>query len=254
VQRCSGYDGCISSICEKSFVIPCWIALLHTISASTYFVLIQYVTLISLCLLEILYVERCFQAYYTARKVSTPQVIGLDLTGSAVNDEHVQSSKDTFEVIGTVLFLLSSFTRYVGLGFLLLAVPLAYESVRRKMTSRVIYVMYDKKQQHVDHQMLQFWMQSAGLGSKLIVGVPSARNSDLVQTIRAIHCVDTVIAEAPGKADLMFLERLHIDFVVMNSNQTKFVTDEMISAKRVVVIGEDCVARLVDPKLERKME
>ena len=42
-------------------------------------------------------------------------------------------------MIGTALFIFP-LTTYIGLILLLLAVPLAYESVRRKIKKRVMYV------------------------------------------------------------------------------------------------------------------
>ena len=112
----------------------------------------------------------------------------------------------------------------------------------------------------MDHRLLKFWMQAAAMGSKLVVGVVG-RNSqaqDMVLNACASSSVDTVIAEAPLKADLMFLEKQKIDFVVMapwqTANNIKSVTDEVVDSNRVLTIGEDNVARPVEPKVGSKTE
>lgn len=261
VHRARNYGGFIDAVCDKAFVIPCWIALLHSVADSTHFVLLQYAALIALVLAETASGCIRFKAYYTTGGVAAPRVVGFDFSSSAVKADHIGKAKQTFEMVGTALFILSSWTRYIGLILLLLAVPLAYESVRRKVVQRVIYVVASSNndKQYLDHQTLKFWMQAAAMGSKLVVGVPvsaaaRSNNTDMVLTARAVPCVTTVIAEAPAKADLMFLEKLHIDFVVTSHSQAKLVTDEVVNAKRVLAIGEDGVARLVDSKVEGKKE
>jgi len=47
--------------------------------------------------------------------------------------------KETFEMVGTSLLVLPRFG-IIGLAFLSSSVPLAYESVRQKITNRVMYV------------------------------------------------------------------------------------------------------------------
>ena len=79
-------------------------------------------------------------------------------------------------------------------------------------------------------------------------------NSDMVLNACTISCVDKVISETPSKADLMFLEKNRIDFVVMAPGQNKFVTDEVIIANRVLAIGDDGVAHPLTPKVEGKAE
>lgn len=263
LHRNRNYGGFIDAVCDKAFIIPCWIALLPLVSTATYFVWLQYATLMILLLAETASgCVRC-QAYFTAGGVPSPKVVGLDFSSSAVKADHVGKAKQTFEMVGTALFMLV-FTRYLGLVLLLLAVPLAYESVRRKVVQRAIYVVaISNDKNSVDHKTLKFWMQAASMGSKLVVGVPSSStvasssSVDAVLTARAVNCVHTVIAEAPVKADLMFLEKLQIDYVVMppgTHQVTKFVTEEVVNAKRVLAIGDDGVARLVESKAEGKKE
>ena len=150
-------------------------------------------------------------------------------------------------MVGTTLFILP-YTRYLGLALLFLAVPLAYESVRRKVKKRVIYVVCSKPA--FDHKVLKFWMQAKGMGSKLIVGIPGTKQTDMVLNACATSCVDEVICEAPKKADIMFLEKLSIDYVVSVAGDQNFVTDEVIGANRCLCIGENNVARPIVPKEE----
>ena len=68
----------------------------------------------------------------------------------------------------------------------------------------------------------------------------------------ATMCVDEVVAEAPIKADLMFLERQRIDYVVFMPNQTGLVTDEVISAGNCLVLSDDQAVRPMKQKLDSK--
>jgi hypothetical protein len=151
-------------------------------------------------------------------------------------------------MVGTALFILP-FTRYLGLTFLMLAVPLAYESVRRKVTRRVMYVSGSGDK--LDHKALKFYMQVKAMGSKLIVGFPD-KKTDMILTACACSCVDEVIAEAPEKLDLMFLEKQGIDYVISSAGQGKVVTDEVLNANRCLSIGEDGIARPLKAKGEEK--
>jgi hypothetical protein len=187
-----------------------------------------------------------FQAYFTSGGVPAPKVEGFDFSTSAVQADHIGKAKQTFEMVGTALFMLP-LSRYVGLAFLLLAVPLAYESVRRKVKRRVVYVTGNVKT--FDNKTLKFWMQAKALGSKLIVGIPGKNLKEMVLNACASSSVDVVIAEAPAKADLMFLEKQGIDFCICAPGEvTKFVTDEVVNANRCLTIGEDGIARPLKAK------
>jgi hypothetical protein len=168
-------------------------------------------------------------------------------------------------MFGTMFFLLSIYTRYVGLLFLILAVPLSYESIRSIMKRYIVYVTWDssnnrQNQISVDHPTLTFWSQVSGLGShQLIVGIPSkTKQSDkIAKLVRDIHYVHAVIVDAPTKIDLIFLEQVQIDYVMVNDSRQidKYVTDEVLRAKRVCIIdGDDGIVRILDANLERKKE
>ena len=168
------YGGFLDANCDKAYVIPCWISLLHVVPNTSYLKLVQYVSFICLILAEAASACVRFKAYFTNGGVPAPKVEGFDFSTSAVKADHIGKAKQTFEMAGTALFIIPV-TRYVGLLLLACAVPLAYESVRRKVKTRVIYVQCDKTT--LDHKIIKFWMQSKAMGSKLIVGDGPARKS-----------------------------------------------------------------------------
>lgn len=108
----------------------------------------------------------------------------------------IGKAKQTLEMVGSALFVLP-WLRHAGLILLALAVPLAYESVRRKVKRRVIYVDgADQGGNDACHKTLKFWMQARGMGSKLIVGVVGKeKTTDMVLNACACSAVDEVIAE-----------------------------------------------------------
>lgn len=124
-----------------------------------------------------------------------------------------------------------------------------------------VVVCGSSTKQQFDHKLLKFWTQTKALGSKLIVGVVDAKATDMVCNACSSSCVDEVIAEAPAKADLMFLERQKIDYVVFHNSSSNnsattttslLVTDEVIGAGVCLVIGDDHVVRPLRPKERRE--
>lgn len=261
LHRNSTYGGFVDAVCDKAFVVPCWIALLHVVQESNYLRWLQYFILFFLILAEVASGCIRFRAYFTSVAVPAPKVEGFDFSTSAVKADHVGKAKQTFEMVGTALFILP-WARYLGLSFLFLAVPLAYESVRRKITKRVLYVNAGTKLKSLDHKTLKFWMQAKAMGSKLVVGFPmvEAENDDSKKKAEmgkifnalACSCVDEAVAEAPEKLDLMFLEKQKIDYVISKVAEPQFVTDEVVNAGRCLQIGEDGTVRLFELKQAKK--
>lgn len=251
LHRQRSYGGFVDAVCDKAFVIPCWILLLNTVPSSSYLKLLQYFTLFSLILAETASGCIRFRAYFTSGGLPAPKVEGFDFSTSAVTADHVGKAKQTFEMMGTALLIIP-LTRYMGALVLFLAVPLAYESVRRKVISRVVYVSGDVNS--FDHKTIRLWIQAKAMGSKLYVGVPGENMTDKILNACAVSCVDEVIAEAPAKADLMFLEKHGIDFCVISPGQSKFVTDEVIHSNRCLQLGEDGIARPLTFKSQSKAD
>ncbi len=141
--------------------------------------------------------------------------------------------------------------RYAGLVLLAAAVPLAYESVRRKINKRTIYV--DGTSDKFDHETLKFWKQAKNLGSKLIVGI-SENNDNMVKNASASESVDSVLLNAPTRVSLKFMEEMGIDFVVCGDIGVKVVTTEITEAKRCIVILDDKSATVMESKSVKKSE
>mmetsp|Transcript_28168 Transcript_28168/g.58556 ORF Transcript_28168/g.58556 Transcript_28168/m.58556 type:complete len:409 (-) Transcript_28168:117-1343(-) len=255
-HRNSTYGGFVDAVCDKAYVVPCWISLLHLVQQSSYLRWLQYTVLLFLVLAEVASGCIRFRAYFTSVAVPAPKVEGFDFSTSAVKADHVGKAKQTFEMVGTALFILPWF-RYFGLAFLTLAVPLAYESVRRKITSRVVYVNAGPKLDMLDHTTLKFWMQAKAMGSKLLVGFPEINDNKKTEMGKvfnalACSCVDEAVTEAPEKLDLAFLEKQKIDYVLSKSSETQFVTDEVVAAGKCLQIGEDSIVRLFKLKDAKK--
>ncbi len=258
LHRNNTYGGFVDAVCDKAFVVPCWLSLLHVVQTTSYLKISQYCVLIFLILAEVSSGCIRFKAYYTSVAVPAPKVDGFDFSTSAVKADHVGKAKQTFEMLGTAFFVLP-WLRYAGLLLLSLAAPLAYESVRRKITKRVIYVNAGKELDFLDHKTLKFWMQAKAMGSKLVVGFPEENNSDnkkaemgKIFNALACSCVDEAVAEAPEKLDFLFLERQKIDYVLAKTSEVQFVTDEVVNAGRCLQIGEDGVVRLFRLKDAKK--
>lgn len=160
--------------------------------------------------------------------------------------DHIGKAKQTFEMFGTAFFILA-YTRYIGLVLLSAAVPLAYESVRRKVKKRVIYV--DGTADKLDVNTLKFWKQAKGLGSKLIVGFWE-RNQDMIQYAKACESVDFILQDAPSaKLTLKFINDVGIDYVVCGVGQsTSVVSSELVAAKRCIIILDDKTAKPLEYK------
>eukprot|EP00586_Coscinodiscus_wailesii_P012016 CAMPEP_0172497286 /NCGR_PEP_ID=MMETSP1066-20121228/97595_1 /TAXON_ID=671091 /ORGANISM="Coscinodiscus wailesii, Strain CCMP2513" /LENGTH=375 /DNA_ID=CAMNT_0013269955 /DNA_START=189 /DNA_END=1316 /DNA_ORIENTATION=- len=248
-HRDATYGGFVDAVCDKAFVVPCWIYLLSDV-VGTRFEILQYFVLWFLILAETASGCVRFKAFYTSTGVPAPKVNNLNFSTSAVKADHVGKAKQTFEMVGTALFTIT-FTRLIGLAILIPAVPLAYESVRRKIANRTMYVDYNAghDSKELNHQRLKFWMQAKGMGSKLIVGVTN-ENDQL--NACACACVDSVVTDVPQVIDLAFLEEYKIGYVVCRRAEVGMVSEEVLEAQRCLAIGEDGVAFAVEAKGSRK--
>jgi phosphatidylglycerophosphate synthase len=240
-HRDRSYGGFVDAICDKVFIVPCWIFLLSTVESCGYFTSVQYTTLWSLICLEVASGTIRFKAFYSGTGVAAPRVEALNFSSSAVKADHIGKVKQTFEMVGSALFIQPAF-RWLGLIFLTATIPLAYESVRRKVSDRVMYV--EAKSDVVDYATAKFWKQTKGLGSKLIVGIPSKLiDADTVLNVSASDCVDNIRLNVPEKLTLKDMEEIGIDYVVCLASHSSIVTDAVIDANRCLVIGHDDVAR-----------
>ena len=83
-QRNKNYGGFIDAVCDKVFVVPCWICLLASVPDAGHVRILQYVVLWALILTEAASGSIRFKVYYTSNGVSAPAVKGLDFSSSAV--------------------------------------------------------------------------------------------------------------------------------------------------------------------------
>lgn len=244
-HRDGTYGGFIDAICDKAFVIPCWIYLLSTVKSFDSMMIAEYVTLWCLICTEIASGCIRFKAFYLTSGVVPPIMKGLNFSSSAVKADEIGKVKQLFEMAGTALFILPRF-RTIGLVILSSAIPLAYESVRRKITNRVMYV--EAKVDVMNYKTQRFWKQVKGLGSKLIVGIPSEKHSaSMVLNVSASDSVDYVLTMAPNKVSLEFLDEIGAHYIVSNAAQSS-VMEEVAIAKRCLVIGDDDVAQQMEVK------
>jgi len=117
------------------------------------------------------------------------------------------------------------------------AVPLAYKSVRRKIKKWVIYV--DSTCKSIDHEILKFWKQARGLGSKLIIGV-SEDSKDMVKNVSTCKSVDFVLLNAPTKLSLVDMDKIGVDFAVCGvGNSASVMTSEIVAAQHCLIIVDN---------------
>ena len=83
-HRNKNYGGFIDAVCDKVFVVPCWICLLASVPDAGHVRILQYVVLWALILTEAASGSIRFKAYYTSNGVSAPTIKGFDFSSSAV--------------------------------------------------------------------------------------------------------------------------------------------------------------------------
>ena len=72
----------------------------------------------------------------------------------------------------------------------------------------------------------------------------------MIENARASESVDEVVSEAPATVDVSFLDEAKCDFVVCLEGNCS-VSDDIIAAKRALVIRHDGVAHLLERKEEK---
>lgn len=242
------YGGFIDAVCDKVFVVPCWIYLISKVedSSNGTWKMMQYIALWCLILAETSSGAIRFRAFYTAPAVSSPKSSN-DFSSSAVKADHVGKAKQTFEMLGTAFFIIP-YLRFIGFMLLVPAIPLAYESVRRKIIPRVILVTYDDSAQF-DAQMIEFWLKAKTLGSKLIVGVKSDTTNDIkVRNASSISVVDEIMVKIPDQVSSEFLNENEIDFFVCSPKQVKDAVenDVLSSGKWLCLHLEENTVNIVE--------
>lgn len=234
---------------DRVFAIVCWISLLHHIPTTGRFHLAQYLTMISLVVMESVHAYLCIYKFYTTHLIAPPMDDATIFQGNSLNPLALEKMKRTMEYLGLTLFILP-WTRYLGLLLAIVTLPLEYELVRAQGKKQVVY--YAETRKSLDHKTLKEWMQMKSVASKLIIGVSRPDAMDMVMNACASGMVDEVIVEAPKKVDLHFFDQQDLDFVIVTPGQTNVVTDEVTSAGRVLILGDHGHLRRVLPKAEHK--
>ena len=257
--RNAAYGGFVDAVCDKVYIVPVWIYMLSTIQQSSVselwhrLVLVQYGVLLMLITAEGSSGAIRFRAYFTAVGVSAPIIkqggsgaIGDadEFNSSAVKADHIGKAKQTFEMFGSAMYVLPFVVfKLFGLILLIAAVPLAYESVRRKIKPRVIYV-HGGLVGSLDHAILKFWMQAKAMGSKLIVGVETDANSVGAMNALAVYCVDDVVTNVKT-VDMHFLSEYNIAYVVCLPKYHQHVQDDVMKAGKCIIINENGIAQAI---------
>lgn len=238
--------------CTMMFLVSIWISLLNHVCTAGFFRWFQYLTLLVLIGLEVANGFIQLRSYFSSVAMPMPEISGFSLSTSAATPEQLAKVKRFLLTIGSTLLLIQS-TRIIAFIFMLLAIPSSYELLRRNLEKRIMYVDgTDFKT--LDHTLLKFLMQAKAMGSKLIVGFRE-KKTDMLLSICACACVDEVIADAPEKIDLFFLEQHEIDYVIAaTAGDAQVATYETLAAGRYLSIGEDAIVRLVKVKKDTKAE
>lgn len=240
-------------------LVPCWIVLLGPAQV------VQCIILCGLVVTETMTIGLVLRTYWTGIHPVQWDVLSGGRTVVQLHAKDLNTVQRLLEFGGTLFFVVPC-TRNFGFVLLTLTFPFVYESIQRQLAPRVLYVAIDsggnnsssknnkRSSQQIDSQILHLWMQAAAMGTKLVVGIvgTGSNSTEMVLTACAYPYVDSVIVEAPSKADVWFLEKHGIDFVVVDPSQCIYVTSEVIEAQRVVTLCHDNVARLVESKTENK--
>lgn len=246
LHRARSYTSWAGTMVDRTFALFCCISLLHFVPRTGQFHVAQYMTMTALVAMETVHACLSFRKFWTTNLLTTLHMDDVDLFGCRMSHVQLEKIKLLFELGGVALFMLP-ITRYLGLSLLVVVVPVEYELVRDAGRKRVFYHVETGKS--FDHKTVKIWMQMKSLASKLVVGVPRRDAMDMVMNACASSVVDEVIVEAPTKVDLHFIEKQRIDFVVIVTPvQTSVVTDEVISANRVLLLNESGHLRRVRPK------
>jgi phosphatidylglycerophosphate synthase len=258
-QRVQSYGGFIDAVCDKVYVVPCWIILL-TLVPTTRWQFIHYCTLLGLITAEIASAAIRFRAYYTNTGMSPPQTAqGLDFSTSAVKADHVGKAKQTFEMIGTAMYCIY-YVRYLGLLLLMAALPLAYESIRRKIIPRVMFVLYDtstlssSNNNQINVSNIQVWSSIKALGSELVVGIPHGTPDQCIVHAQSCPAVDRVLVNVPSLPTILLMQQHQLDYYVA-STPLVGLDDTLAKTKKCLILDPiENIVRLYTPKSADKTE
>ena len=160
-------------------------------------------------------------------------------TGNTSADQ-VSQTQHTVALCGSAL-LLVPWTYYLGVMLLLVAWPLSFDSVRRHMQMKIIYVSCD--QSPLTEEGLLFFQRAKALGTKLIVGMESKSKdgSDYEQRRRQVlmlSCVDACIDAAPplSSIDSVWMEKCQLDVLCVRAINSKELKKTTLKSGCVMIV------------------
>lgn len=211
------------AVMDKLFIVPVWVFALGQ-TQSTIFTIILW----CLILLESGSGFVRTLAYYSGANASAPPRPDQAADSSVKSDE-VGKAKQTFEMVGSALFVLEGFMGYgelrlIGALILAAAIPLSMESVRRKVrTTRVYY--YQGPKAALEAQDLLFLEQAKSIvgigGGALVVGVPKDAQPLTAAALGCVASVDYILVDAPAPEAITeaFLKEHAFDVVACRPDQ-----------------------------------
>ncbi len=206
------YGAYVDAVLDKCFVVPFWIFSLSVLSDST----IAFIVLWPLILMESASAFVRTTSYVLAQGVQAPA--GLVEDSSAIKASHVGKTKQTLQMVGSSLLVFHWLIPYVGLFVLVVSELLAFESIRRKLRRRVVYVMCSTSP--MNFETVRFFQQARSLGTALVVGLTTESDDDTTykqrrEEVLLLSSVTACIDDAPraDEVDLEWVEKARIDYI-----------------------------------------
>lgn len=236
-RRSSQWGQYFDAVADKAYLVPVWIALATRGENASSFIAFS-------ILLALAAIEAFSAAIRTKRYVSDPglaapvPVAGAD-NDSGVRSDHLGKCKQTLQMLGSAGacagngYLAYLGTWYVGIALLLLAIPLAVESVRRKLVARSLLLPLQVQSGSLDTQALKIISAASSLGSRLTVGVIAHDPIAIKEGMDLLALHPNVDAVVP---------LLHSDIELSDSFMDSFGFDVLVvpdADSGVVTVGSD---------------
>lgn len=272
------YGQYIDAILDKVYVVPVWVfALAKTVEkkggSSVYLRAAKLALLWSLIALETgsafvrtrEYLSRSGAVLSQAQSAELASKVAGFSRSSAVKSDGVGKAKQTLEMVGTALYMVPVL-RPLGLATLFLALPLAVESVARKVTARKVFLNCDWED--LTASRLRLLQNARACGSTLVLGCMEVADDDSAaamelgayesmpaggegiagankqvcatalrraRRLSAIHCVDVILVGTPQRPSSSWLRERGIDLQVHSDEQLpaphKSVVDDSMNLR-----------------------
>lgn len=224
---------------DKAFLLPVWLVLLVLAGAKSF---VSFFVLWGLILIEGYSGVVRAQRYYGDSPHAAPPGVsfGAARNDSGVKSDEVGKAKQTLQMVGTALFILH-FGHYAGLVLLLAAIPLAWESLRRKIQHRVVFAVLPASEA-LDYSTLVYLDQARALGSHLIVGLlpvapgsaVSARQLELAAAVPSVDRLVALVWDTPVDRALLQLYGAHV--VVRRVDQARGSIDPVLEESEFAAV------------------